>query len=319
MAVWRSCSMQRLDITINDLKRVLGEPTRVNRHQYYFRCPECAKHGADRSGDNLLFNSDKGLLKCFACDDGAKEALKLINQSKDVSASSSYIVGNVEHKEPNYFYQNNINNLFDYWEQAIQELQSNKIYYKKLTNKHYIEKDVAQDLGIGLDLEPNFPNLSKMEPCFVFPMIMPKYGNLITGFELRQIEGEKVIRRSPSIPTSLCKVWGLDRCIKDKKHAVIVEGFKDACNLYSLFKNSNKKLWEWFIYTCPHGVGSLLGCMEDIDWSQFNGCYLILDNDEAGDGMTEKVLQRYPFFKDKRNLLKGFKDISDYKKNKLLT
>lgn len=307
--------MQSLNITIEDLRRVLGEPTKVNRHQYYFRCPECARHGGDKSGDNLLFNSNRGFLKCFACDDGAKEVLRLINNSKD--RSNTYTNTQTTYKESDYFFTANINNLFTYWEGVIDELQQNKIYYKKLTNKHYIEKDVAQDLGIGLDLEPNFPNLGKMEACFVFPMIMPKYNNLITGFELRQVEGNKVIRRSPSIPTSLCKVWGIDRCINDKKHAVIVEGFKDACNLYSLFKNSNKKLYEWFIYTCPHGVGSLLQCMDDVNWSQFRNCYLILDNDEAGDDMTNKIIHNYSFFKDKRSLLQGFKDISDYKKNKL--
>lgn len=313
--------MQKLDITIEDLKRVLGTPTKVNRHQYYFRCPECARFGNDKSGDNLLFNDQKGVLKCFACDNGAKEVLRLINNNKvkntSVMYSNNYTNEAIDYNKSVYFYHRNANNLLNYWAQVIEELQQNEVYYKKLYAKHGIEKDAAQDLGIGLDFEPNFPNLGKMEPCFIFPMIMPRYENFITGFELRQIEGNKVIRRSPSIPTSLCKVWGLDRCTDDTKYAVIVEGFKDACNLYSLFKNSSKKLYEWFIYTCPHGVGSLLQCMHDIDWSQFSGCYLILDNDEAGDNATNKIINDYPFFKDKRNLLKGFKDITDYKKNKL--
>lgn len=308
--------MQKLNITIEDLKKVLGAPTKASRHQYYFRCPECAKFGNDKSGDNLLFNDQKGVLKCFACDNGAKEVLRLINKTKSTNVVNTYTTTYVK-KESEYFYEHNIDNLFTYWEEAIEELQQNEVYYKKLYAKHGIEKDVAQDLGIGLDFEPNFPNLGKIEPCFVFPMIMPRYGNMLTGFELRQTEGNKVIRRSPSIPTSLCKVWGLDRCTGDTKYAVIVEGFKDACNLYSLFKNSDKKLYEWFIYTCPHGVGSLYQCIHDVFWSQFSGCYLILDNDEAGDNATNKIITDYPLFKDKRNLLKGFKDITDYKKNKL--
>lgn len=306
-----------LDIELNDIINILGQPTRKAGHQYYFRCPACKNRGGDKSGDNLLFNSNKGLLKCFACDDGAREVLRLINQNKNrgktTDTNHQVVSQRIGESQSQYFFVKNADNLIKYWEESINELLQYRDYCKELYLRHSIESDIACDLGVGLDLNPNFPNLGpSIGPCFIFPMIMPRYGT-ITGFELRQIGDKKLIRRSPAIPNGLCKVWGLDRFIDDVKHAIVVEGFKDACNLYSLLKRGGKKLYEWFIYTCPHGVGSLPQCISDIDWLQFNGCYLILDNDQAGDSATDKIIQNYPFFKDKRNLLKGYKDITDYK------
>ena len=69
-----------LDIDINELREVLGNETRAKYGTYYFRCPECASMGKDTKGDNLVFNSSNGKLRCFGCGDGQYKVLGMINE-----------------------------------------------------------------------------------------------------------------------------------------------------------------------------------------------------------------------------------------------
>ena len=72
--------MKFLDISVEELREVLGHETKSKYGTYYFRCPECAKMGKDTHGDNLVYNSSNGRLRCFGCGEGQMTALRMINE-----------------------------------------------------------------------------------------------------------------------------------------------------------------------------------------------------------------------------------------------
>lgn len=291
-----------LDIKLEELIDILGNPTRSTGHQYYFRCPSCSSIGGDNSGDNLLFNERKGVLKCFACDNGAKEVLNLINKKR---IEKGYIYKNTEVKEVKEnpkWWELNLENLIQYQYETSQEMKS--YVFSWLEERHGITKEVVEECGIGFDNKPSIVNLG---PSVCFPMYSLNHDSKLVGFELREMSLEKKIRHTPDSPSCICGIYGR----MNADYLIICEGFKDAYNLYSMLKGK-----DFLICTPAHGCKDILKNLEGLNLSKFKKCYLLLDNDKAGDKATVEILEKYPFFVDKRSLLKGCKDISEYWMNK---
>lgn len=285
-----------LDITVEDIERVLGKQAKKQGRRYVFQCPVCMDNGED----NLVFDPVKGILKCFSCDEGSKTVLRMINKTKE---KCSYIP-----KEPSKsgskWYEINKDNLFNYLLATENELSSkakNYLYNRCINNK------VISLCGIGYDEKPS---MVKIGASVTFPMFSLNHNEQLVGFELRQITGGKVIKHTLDSPSCLCVIYGR----RTAKKIIITEGFIDA---YSLLELLDDKKEEYLIVTGSHGCKSILPSLKGLDFSQFETCYLILDNDEAGDKATKEIIENYPFFKDKRNLIKECKDINEYlcKKN----
>ena len=291
-----------LDISLDELIHTLGEPTRKTGHQYYFRCPACSSMGGDTSGDNLLYNARKGLLKCFACDDGAKTTLHLINQKRHDSLS--YIAAPArEKKEYTPWWKLNIDNLYLYMCEAEKEMTTEVAEW--LRTQHGIEKDTIEFMSIGYDAQPQ-PNMVKIGPSVVFPMISLNHNGLV-GFELREVSTNKVIRHTLDAPSCLCIIAQP----KDASTLCICEGFKDGYCLYQAMKSYGIDK-EVTILTPAHGVDDIFANLSQIDFTQYTFCNLILDNDKAGDRATRKIIEQYPFFNDRRDLLQGCNDIAEW-------
>lgn len=292
-----------LDISLEELKSILGEPTSVRGHQYFFRCPSCAASGGDRHGDNLLYNERKRVLKCFACDDGAAQVLQMINQYRkehNIQIDRRDDAPIVESKQ---WWQVNQDNLLLYLEQTVDEL---KPYVQQwLLKKHGITSRVMEECGIGYD---GSPSMVRMGSSITFPMWSVKHSTLV-GFELRQVGDEKVIKHTPQAPSCLCCVhrwpWA--------KRLIICEGFKDAYNLLEMMWDRKD---EVNIYTPANGVGDIFHNIQTLPLGDFDKFYLLLDNDNAGDKATQKIIEKYPFFVDMRGILKGCKDVSEYRMSK---
>lgn len=293
-----------LDVTLDELINILGKPTRQTGHQYYFQCPACAQSGGDTHCDNLLFNERKGVLKCFACDDGAKEALKLINKNRHVRGIH-YKVQEPQKQIKKQWWVENQYNLYQYMCEANLEMPN---YIKKwLWERYGIDEQTIDECCIGFD---NKPNMVAMEASVVFPMFSLKRESLLVGFELREASPNKVIRHTLDAPSGLCVVWGKSSA----EYLIICEGFKDAyCMKQLLFTLVEERIANNFLICTPaHGCRDIIKNITDAPLAQFAGCYLMLDNDEAGDKVTKEVLKEYPFFKDKRYMLHGYKDVCDY-------
>lgn len=286
-----------LDITLEQLIGVLGEPTKRAGHQYYFRCPACALTGGDRSGDNLLFNDRKGVLKCFACDDGAKYALHLINKN---SPQAKHTIKSVASKPVESWWQANTNNLWQYWVEANDEMTKDA---RRWLNDCGITNETIEEWLIGFDGNPSIVHIG---PCVSFPMISINHNNQLVGFELRQVGKNKVIRHTYDSPNCLCII--ADN--KDATKLVICEGFKDAYSFMQILKKKNN-LQQYTILTPSHGVNTIIGNLNALNFSRYTKCFLLLDNDEAGTKVTQEIKAQYKFFKDARSILKDHKDVNE--------
>lgn len=273
-----------LNITVEQLISICGQPTRQNGSQYYFRCPVCSAGGGDKRGDNLLFNSSKGVLKCFACG-GERQVLRMINDRFD-----NFIPVRQESRLKVKWYEINKENLYNYYLATAMEFKPQELIYK------YYKWDVKQLDDVGYDPTPNhlFPSLT--EPSLIFPVITYK-GDLV-GIEARAIQ-QKKIRHTKDMPNVLSFIkQGYDSL-------VICEGFKDAITFNMLYPRIQRD-----IATPSNGVGSLMQCLESIKIQSYKEIALVLDNDEAGNKVTKQIIETFGSrFKDGRKMLKGKKDI----------
>lgn len=288
-----------LDVTLNELISVLGNPTRTTGHQYYFRCPACSSMGGDTSGDNLLFNDKKGVLKCFACDDGAKEVLRMINSKRHDNGYTP--TANMPRKQYTPWWQKNIDNLWQYWVEASNEMTAEARQW--LHNCGILDETIDEWM-IGFDSDPNIVHIG---PCVCFPMISLNHDNQLVGFELRQVSDKKVIRHTYDAPSCLC-------CIADNNKArclVICEGFKDAY-CFMQFLKLKKILQQFTILTPAHGVSDIYHNLDVVNFTRYDYCYLLLDRDEAGDRETKKIMKQYHFFIDRRDMLGECEDVAEW-------
>lgn len=285
-----------LDVTLEQLIGVLGQPTKRVGHQYYFRCPACAQGGGDSSGDNLLFNDRKQLLKCFACEDGAQYVLRMINRQMPHTTPI--------HKQPIYnkvlWWQINNENLWQYWAESSDEMTDD---VRQWLNNCGITNDTIAEWMIGYDADPS---IVKIGPCVCFPMISVNHNKQLVGFELRQVGKQKIIRHTYDSPKCLCLIWGN---VKSSK-LVICEGFKDAYSFLQIVKLKQKDD-DFTILTPSHGVNAIIDCLSDINFTQYKRCFLLLDNDAAGTAVTNEIIDKYVFFEDARHLLGQYKDVNE--------
>jgi hypothetical protein len=246
-----------------------------------------------------LFNDNKRVLKCFACDEGAKEVLRLINQNKTRNTKpTEYNPGQAKTKPK--WYELNKDNLLEYLFESQEELDPTA---KNYLNTRCISIKTAELCGIGSDVNPNMVSIGH---SITFPMFSLNNNEQLVGFELRQLGSKKIIKHTLDSPTCLCIVWG---SLTRAKNLIITEGFIDA---YSLLELLEDKADDYLIATGSHGCKSILPSLAGLDFSSYKNCYLVLDNDEAGEEATTNILNEFPFFKDKRELLKGCKDINEY-------
>ena len=290
-----------LDINLNELIEILGTPTKSAGHQYYFRCPSCAQFGGDTSCDNLLFNERKGVLKCFACEDGAKETLKLLNQwrrDNNVPTISSPQPSPI--KQVKLWWEINSENLYQYWCEAYDEMSDRAIEWLKGCG---ITKQLVDEWMIGYDKDPS---ILKIKECVAFPMISLNHDGRLVGFELRQMGREKIIRHTYDAPRCLCII----NDNKDANKLIICEGFKDAYSMWQILESKGRR-HEFTILTPAHGVDDIVNNLKDINFTRYKSCHLVLDNDAAGDRVTQQILQKCSFFKDERRMLHGRKDVNE--------
>lgn len=290
-----------LDVTLKELVTVLGSPSKQSGQQFYFRCPACSAGGGDTSCDNLLFNAKKHVLKCFACEDGAKEALRLVNLWRKDHNIDTISNAKVEQKPQKLWWKQNKENLYQYWIEAYEELNNDA---RRWLHNCGIRDDTIDELMIGYDENPTILNIGS---CVCFPMISLNHDLQLVGFELRQIGKQKIIRHTYDAPKCLCVVCDC----KSAHKLIICEGHKDAYSMLQILVDKGVKS-EFTILTPAHGVDDIIDNLTGIDFNRYTSCNLLLDNDQAGDRVTEKIIREYPIFKDVRSFIKPYKDVNEY-------
>lgn len=303
--------MKFLDISVEELREVLGHETKSKYGTYYFRCPECAKMGKDTHGDNLVYNSSNGRLRCFGCGEGQMTALRMINEYRQ---KTGYWLKSKEEREKSkpkiekkpLWYEINKEELLMYMCEATEELLDAEPVVEWLYNKHGINKQSISDCGIGMDADKN---------AVCFPIFSINHEQILVGFEYRLIGETKKIWRTKDSPSGIAQVWGRESA----PYVIILEGYLD-CYCFKQFLEKKGLSDDYLILTPANGANDLLKHLNKIDFSKYKTCYLLLDNDNVGDTVTDNILEQYNFFIDKREVLKknNVKDFKDLYKLKYL-
>ena len=303
--------MKFLDISVEELREVLGHETKSKYGTYYFRCPECAKMGKDTHGDNLVYNSSNGRLRCFGCGEGQMTALRMINEYRQKTGYWQKSKEEREKSKPKFekkplWYEINKEELLMYMCEATEELLEAEPVVEWLYNKHGINKQSISDCGIGMDADKN---------AICFPIFSINHEQILVGFEYRLIGETKKIWRTKDSPSGIAQVWGR----KSAPYVIILEGYLD-CYCFKQFLEKKGLSDDYLILTPANGANDLLKHLNKIDFSKYKTCYLLLDNDNVGDTVTDNILEQYNFFIDKREVLKknNVKDFKDLYKLKYL-
>lgn len=262
------------NLTLNQVTSILGEPTGKQGGEYVWQCPYCM----DSHKDNMRFNERKGLLWCFADPEHSKAVLKQLSGQKDDYKPVANSVPKWVTMQEKYI---------EYMAQCNWDLLENQEMLDYVYKKRGLSKKVVSLTGLGFDSEAN---------KFVIPIFGLKE-DMITDFELRDYSDKKVISRVGGGHNTVAKIYGLDKA----KTLYITEGFLDGYALLQYLFDKNQT--DFTIYSCSHGVESLIKCLPTVNFSQFDEIKLMFDADEAGDKATKAIIEQYPFIKDSRKFL----------------
>lgn len=309
-------------ITEEEVISILGTNYKRQGRELVWACPACRGGGGDRAADNLKFNLDKHVIKCFACDFGqevtaiiARRRYEKINGNENNAQTSYHFErkeGYVAPPPPPKVKEIPQNDLsVYYWSCHIMLMQRRDIL-KKMFLKHTILPKTATECMIGYD-----PN----KDMLVFPSVAigkdPTKANMVdcieNGAEYREYEGEKKIRRISGYDSKICRVWndigGFTMA------GIICEGYKDAYNLYQLLKMTEpERLSYTAIFTVQNGSNSINAdqCLQKINWRLYDEIGVLFDNDHAGDEATEVATNLFSCIEDLRpKYVNGYNDIQE--------
>ena len=305
-------------ITEEEVISILGTNYKRQGRELVWRCPACPN--GDKAGDNLKFNLDKHILKCFACDFG-QEITGIIarrrfekSQGEESDTPKSY---NFERKqndapvvEPPKVKEIPQNELSVYYWSCHVALMQRRDILRKMFKKHTILPKTAVECMIGYDPKKDM---------LVFPSTAiganPRLANMSNctenGAEYREYDGEKKIRRISGYDTKICRVWS--NYIGEITKGIICEGYKDAYNMYQLLKMIDPdRLFNTAIFTVQNGSNSVNtdGCLQKVNWRLFEEIGVLFDNDTAGDEATAVAQNLFSCMQDLRpKYLNGLNDV----------
>ena len=286
-------------ITLADIRDVLGQNGKKSGDNWLFQCPICQ----DSSCDNLIVKGNGEYIHCFSCanNEGGKYVLTEIERKRGYERKQERVVVN---EQPRFLDRELQDQYMQYMTLTNDYLLEHTDLLDLLYEKRGIDRQTVIDCGIGYD---------DTEEHWVIPIFSLKYDPKIMGFEYRRKNFDKYpngskVRREKGYVTDICQVWGRNKA----KTLIISEGFWDAYALHQYLRNKDDN--DHTIYSCSNGVTSLVNVMNRIKFFNFNEIKLILDTDEAGSKVTDEIIDRYNFIKDKRGFLfkGGYKDSNEW-------
>lgn len=324
-----------MELTLDDIIEHLGQPRTKIGGELIWQCPICM----DKSKDNLHYNEKKNILWCFANDEHNKMILSEISKKKHEKEKMynaeipRYVKPEIQNQFLHYMELCNdmllgrLNEAFLFnmvtmkmykEEEAIKLIkisQSDKPQKAReyLKSKIGINTRTIELTGLGFDFDTN---------RWVFPIF--NMDNALVGFEYRYKDlKQKKIWREEGTPRCMANIYGTG------KNAYICEGYKDGYLLMQILEYHNM-LDDSTILTSSNGVSHTLHVISQLQFNKYDNIYLCLDNDkikekiikngipqDASRQMTKKIIEKYPFIKDRtpkftdEELEQGYKDIAD--------
>lgn len=287
------------NVTLADIRDVLGQNGKKSGSNWVFQCPICR----DSSCDNLIVKGNGAYIHCFSCanNEGGRYVLTEIERKRAKEREHEQVVVN---NTPRFLDKELQEQYIEYIGLANDYLLSHDDLLDILYEKRGIDRKTVNDCCIGYD---------NTEEHWVIPIFSLTYKDMLMGFEYRlkhfgkYANGSKV-RREKGYITDICPVWGRDKA----KTLILCEGFWDGYVLHQYLRDKGDN--DHAIYSCSNGVTSFVNVLNRICFSNFNEVKLILDTDEAGTKVTNEIISRYPFIKDKREFLfrSDCKDVNEW-------
>ena len=303
-----------IKLTSELLIQYLGNPNKHEGNYYKWQCPGCEAEGRDRHKDNLIFDSQKGYLRCFANPIHSNRIISKIYKdfwaeykSNNKKVKGKYIKTNTyeDADKYDYFFNEDVQQeLREYILNCSDFLLTSEQHKKQIFEKRFITKDTIENLLIGYDIQNN---------CWLFPTIAysttqdPNEIKFL-GFERRPYNFDKSgIRRGKDMPTGLAMINTYE---PTTKILIIVEGYLDGYTLYQHLKEKNQ-IQYYQIVTCSNGVTALEKQIKEVNFLAYEKFYLFIDNDDVSRPIAAKIIEKYPFIQD-YVLPCGCKDFNDH-------
>lgn len=286
------------NITLADIRDVLGQNGKKSNDNWLFQCPICQ----DSSCDNLIVKGNGAYIHCFSCanNEGGKYVLTEIERKRAKEREKEIANNN----NPRFLDKTLQGQYLEYMGITNEYLLNNDELLDLLYKKRGIDRETVNDCWIGYD---------DTEEHWVIPILSLRYDNMLMGFEYRRknfvkYDNGSKVRREKGYITDICSVYGLDKA----KTLIICEGFWDGYALHQYLRNRGKS--DYTIYSCSNGVTSLVNVINRIKFFNFNEVKLILDTDDAGSKVTDEIISKFPFIKDKREFLfkSDCKDVNEW-------
>ena len=274
--------MNRLSLDI--LLNCLGEPESQSGDEYIWQCPLCK----DTGRDNLKFNTAKGILWCFADESHAPQLLREILKKNKNKICFKHFNNDYENTDryKRFFTIQKQMEFRTYMKECNEALQKSLMRVRFLRQKRGLTAVTVKAVKIGID---------EYKKRWVIPTFQysTERSNIILGFEYRPLNlGKDGLKREKGTPTGLAMINSYK---PTTKALVIVEGYFDGYALYQhLYKKRQLKYYH--IVTPSNGVQSLLKHISQVDFAKYKKFFLYLDNDEEGNKVAAKIIERYPMF-----------------------
>ena len=286
-------------LTLDLVIEHLGQPIRKNGSEYEWQCPICK----DRGKDNLKFNSQKGVLYCFADESHARTILSGIMRnhkdlySKDKKEYVNRIVEAEKYQE-NKITPEKQKIFLNYMLECNASLLNDSKVLEFLRNRRGITQETVSNTGMGID---------KVKRHWTIPTFRYGTGELI-GFEYRPPDlSKKGLCREKNTPTGLAEI----NCYTPQTEIlVIVEGYFDGYALLQHLTEINQ-IAQYHIVTPSNGVQGLLRQIKCIDFRKYKHFELFIDNDETSRPIANKIIEQYPMFHNVE-LKCGCKDFNEH-------
>lgn len=285
-------------LNLNVLKNYFGEPESQSGDEYIWQCPLCK----DTGRDNLKFNAAKGVLWCFADESHAPKLLKEIFKSNKnkISLKSFYNLENTDRYKRFFTVQKQVE-FRTYLQDCNDALQKSITRLRFLNKKRGLTRETVTAVKIGID---------EYKKRWVIPTFLysTEKSNIILGFEYRPLNlGKDGLRREKGAPTGLAMI----NSYKPTTEALaVVEGYFDGYALYQ-YLQEKRQLEYYHIVTPSNGVQSLLKYISQADFTKYKKFFLYLDNDEEGNKVASKIIEKYPVFK-RVKMTCGCKDFNEH-------
>lgn len=263
---------------------ILGQPNKQDSRHAYWQCPDCK----DKGQDNIMFTFSSGLLKSWCCNSCRKICSDITKSRKKGSfVTNTYQKPKALIKQPykasDELKENHIKNI-QYKRKCCKSLLNNPKALDYLYQQRGINENTIEIMGLGVDMD---------KKCFTLPVYDFIQGDYkLIGFEYRELNlANKKIWKEPGTYACLAPVT---KRVPQTEIMIILEGFWDAyCFCQNLIEHGQEDYYQ--IFSPSNGVGSVVSCMENFDFTPYKKVILHLDSDEKGIKAMNEAKKRFLF------------------------